>query len=468
MKSKQLHFFLFTIALFLAIISPKLFSDGMFVDGVVYSAIAKNLSNNIGSFWSLEYTKTLYPTFHEHPPLAFWLQSLFFRVLGDSIFTERIYSILSYVISGFILVKLWNEFSLNEYKSISWFPLLLWLLVPVVGWSLTNNILENTMGIFVLLSLLFMARSIKKQRFLFLFLAGFSLFLAFLTKGFVALFPLSFLFWLTIFSKDYKFKRFILDSSTLLFSTLFPFLLLQIFIPEAIENIIAYINKQVVGSLNNIQTVDTRLFILGRLVSELIPILLLSSVVLIVTRKLSIKQKGKSWAYTFFALALSGVIPIMISMKQSGFYILATFPFFALAFAYFFANRVGYLTESIKIKTWKFNSFKIITYLLVIGSISSVIFHTNKKGRDSQLILSIEKVTEHVGAKNTISVQPLIWGNWELNAYFARNSDISLDPKVPFNKDYLLVSKGWKGRNMKAYKKVQIDMQEYELFRKIK
>lgn len=46
----------------------------MFVDGVTYAAIARNLAQGNGSFWSPFYTATLYPQFFEHPPLGFALQ----------------------------------------------------------------------------------------------------------------------------------------------------------------------------------------------------------------------------------------------------------------------------------------------------------------------------------------------------------------------------------------------------------
>lgn len=48
---------------------PTLVQDGMFLDGITYSAISRNMANGIGSFWHPHYTETLYPHFNEHPPL---------------------------------------------------------------------------------------------------------------------------------------------------------------------------------------------------------------------------------------------------------------------------------------------------------------------------------------------------------------------------------------------------------------
>src|SRR4051812_22549428 len=76
-------FRMLTAAALVAAIMPRLAQRGMFVDGLTYASIARNLAEGRGSFWSPSYTATIYPEFHEHPPLGLWLQSLWFRVLGD-------------------------------------------------------------------------------------------------------------------------------------------------------------------------------------------------------------------------------------------------------------------------------------------------------------------------------------------------------------------------------------------------
>ena len=75
-----------------AAVLPRLAHRGMFLDGITYASIARNLAEGRGRFWEPFYTATIYPAFHEHPPLAFWLQSLWFRALGDHLFVERAYS----------------------------------------------------------------------------------------------------------------------------------------------------------------------------------------------------------------------------------------------------------------------------------------------------------------------------------------------------------------------------------------
>ena len=58
----------------------------MFMDGVLYATMAKNLANGIGTFWQSHMSEIIFPAFINHPPLAIGLESIFFRILGDSRF----------------------------------------------------------------------------------------------------------------------------------------------------------------------------------------------------------------------------------------------------------------------------------------------------------------------------------------------------------------------------------------------
>ena len=48
---KHLPFRIFTLAIFIVLIVPLLVQDGMFMDGVLYAAVAKNQAEGFGSFW---------------------------------------------------------------------------------------------------------------------------------------------------------------------------------------------------------------------------------------------------------------------------------------------------------------------------------------------------------------------------------------------------------------------------------
>lgn len=466
MKNNLYPFYLSVFGIILIIISPSLLSDGMFLDGLLYAVISKNLANGIGDFWHLHLTKTLSPIFFEHPPLAFGLQSLFFKILGDSIFVEKLYSFLTYVVTGIIIVKIWKKLIVNNSNQTAWLPLLLWITIPLVFWAIPNNMLENTMMIFTSLSVLFILKSFENRRFLYLFLAGLSLFGAFLCKGFVGLFTFSFIFWIFIIKRNINFKRFFIDTSVLFFSALLPLIVLYFAVPESIDNILAYINKQVVGSVQNVQTVETRFFILIRLFLELIPMFLLIILLVAFTFKVKFSNSNIKWFWVFLLLGLSGVIPIMISMKQRGFYILATFPLFSIAFALLIVERVDYLMKKINTKGVKFKIYKYASILIFAIGVSLVLYNSNKIGRDKDKIEDVHSVGDIVSKNTIIAIEPKIRTDWSLHGYFARYYSISLNHNVSANEKYLLVYKHGDFEIPSQYALIPLELNNYELYEK--
>ena len=103
MLKKINPYLVIVISILFIILSPKLFNKEMFMDGLIYAAISNNLSENIGSFWDLHFSTTLFNHFYEHPPLAIGLESLFFNYFGHSYLVEKFYSLATFFISGYII-----------------------------------------------------------------------------------------------------------------------------------------------------------------------------------------------------------------------------------------------------------------------------------------------------------------------------------------------------------------------------
>ena len=264
---KNLPFYLIVLLGFIAL-SNQLWSDGMFLDGVYYASISKNLSNGLGSFWFLPSIASS-DVFHGHPPLAIGLQSILFSIFGDSIYIERAYSLFTFLITGFFIHLIWKEVVLGKYSSYSWVVLFFWAIIPLNGWACSNNFLENTMNIFVSSAVLFAIKNIKTNQLTYILISGISLSLAFLSKGFTGLFPLSIFFWYFLVFSSMKFNEMISKTLLLLIFSLLPFLLLYIFHSSAIDSLSNYINVQVIVSLKNVQTTDNRLGILYELANQM-------------------------------------------------------------------------------------------------------------------------------------------------------------------------------------------------------
>ncbi len=270
------------------------------MDGLIYSSVSRNLANGVGEFWNLHFTNTLAPKFQGHPPLVFGIQSLFFKVFGDHFYVERIYSLFTGLINGFFIFLIWTKFTEKIIKKYAWISLFFWITIPLVAWSYSNNILENTMLTFLLFSTFLLIISFEKHRFLMLILAGFSLFLALMSKGFVALFIWSVIpfYWLII--KQISFKRAFIDTLILVVFTILPLVILLILSPKAYETLSAYIDVQILTSLSITDSDKNRFEIIFRLFSELLPILIILSIsflfLIIKKEKLNIFLKYKKEA----------------------------------------------------------------------------------------------------------------------------------------------------------------------------
>lgn len=389
---------LLVIGIFFAIISGSFLTEGMFFDGLIYSTIAKSLSQGIGSFWNLCFSEGR--PFTVHPPLAMGLQSLFYRLLGDSFYVEKIYSVFTVILSSLILFRIWKELEMNVKNF--WVVLLLWLLVPSVTWASTNNILENTMNIFVLLSVWAYLRSLKNLRFLYCFLAGAMLFLAFLCKGFTGLYPLALPFFYWLFMQDRKFASAIQDTLLVLAGLAIVALLTFTISPYALQSIETYIKEQVLNSIDHIATKDSRFFILNSFLSDMIIPAIIVLVVFIIgklKKTVTLDSRHKKLCCVFFALALSGVIPIMVSLKQSSFYIITVFPHTALA--------LGCLMDSTLTDIQFGNKttlvFRIVSASVFLMAIGLNIYFCGKVGRDKDMLADIHALLPALPEKTTVA-----------------------------------------------------------------
>ena len=167
-RSNNTPFWLLLIGIVLILLSNSLLTEGMFLDGVTYACISRNMTIGLGSFWNPHYTQTIGNVFHSHPPLAFGLEALLFKVFGDHWWVEKLYSALTFLVSGILIAAIWKR--TTNRPRMAWLPLLFWSVMPIVSWIAINNMLENTMTVFVLLSVYLMIVSYQRNNKLWLFL----------------------------------------------------------------------------------------------------------------------------------------------------------------------------------------------------------------------------------------------------------------------------------------------------------
>ncbi len=465
----KIHFYIMVIAIFFITINKMLFSEGMFMDGLIYAAISKNLANGHGSFWDLYLSDTYNLHFRGHPPLAFGLQSIFFYLFGESFYIEKIYSVITFLLTGIIIVKIWQNLDYTD-KKLSWLPLFFWVMMPYVNWCAVNNQLENTMMIFTTLSIFFLIKSQQNYNFLYLCFAGISIALAFLSKGFVALFPYTFLFCRWLFLRDKKFISIIYQTFILIISSALPIILILLINPKAHIFFLEYLDIQVFSSIKNGEPEETRFFILQKLfVEHIASIIFISLIILLLKiKKHSIKlDKQQIYLFViFFAVALSGVLPIMITTKQRGFYILTVSPLFSIAYAILTYKYAIYLFHNFSESTLKRRILKIINVILISIAIIIAIVNYNTLGRDRILLKDIHAVLKIVPPQTTINVSNSECGSWTLYGYFARYGNISLECNATKLHKYFLCSKNDTTNIIKNYTKKEIQLEKFFLYEK--
>ncbi len=446
-RNNNIWWNLLVFGIFLIVVSIPLFSEGMFMDGLLYAAISKNLALGDGSFWNLHLSEYLYNSFHEHPPLAFGLQSIGFRVFGDSMYVERFYSLFTFIVTGYIMIRIWAKTTNDLVKNLSWMPLFIWIAIPLVSWGASNNMLENTMMIFTTLSVCLLIEGRKKVSTLYYFIAGLALFFAFLSKGFVGLFPLSFLFWLWVFDRRYSFWQMTRSSLIVLSGLMMPFVFLYLLYPEAISSMETYVQGQVVGSIKNIETVNSRFFIIKKMLLELLPaIILVSAIVVLYVKKnrgsLASRRKEISiWLFPILLTSISGVVPIMVSMKQSGFYILATFPLFAIALALFV---LPFAQDFLIRLVAKHKTNTIVRYLSMSFILLGIVLSCSqyqKIGRDKKMLGDVHTILARTNKNTSLVVSPKLYSNWSLHGYFQRNGRVGLHKLNVKEEQYLIKEK---------------------------
>ena len=430
-RSNNTPFWLLLIGIALMLMSNSLLTEGMFFDGVTYASISRNMAEGQGTFWNPYYTQTLYPEFRQHPPLAMGMEALAFKALGDHLWVEKFYSVLTFLFSGLLIALIWKRTTNNIRWA--WLPLLFWIAMPLVTWSATNNLLENTMSIFVLLSVYLMIVSYQRNSKLWLFLAGIALFAAFLSKGFTGLFPLVFPIIYCIFDDKHRWIQGPIDTLLLMVTLAVLSGVMFLVFPPSFAYLKDYINLQVIGGGLYEATVSTRFYIVFSLLLQLIAPLVIFSIILIMSKIIN-KDKHKVFEFapdkkhffSFLILGLTGVMPIMLSVKQRDFYMLAALPFFALAFGHLSLSMMNMILLEIKPKTR--NRMMIASSVVLLVGMVLNISHIGKYGRDEALIEEVKNRMAEADGENIIEITPEEYTQWAKHAYYMRYGKISLNP----------------------------------------
>jgi 4-amino-4-deoxy-L-arabinose transferase-like glycosyltransferase len=422
-------------------------SDGMFIDGIVYASIARNMAENYGSFWQPYYTATVYPTFYEHPPLGFWLQSWAYRLCGDSVYVEAWWGCCVGALSLLALAGIWRCLTpQGDVFAGAWFPIMLFIVTPMTSWAVANNMLENTMTFCILLSVLLCLLSLKNPTVfsscVYSMLSGLSMFGAILIKGPVALFPLAVP--LISMVHDAKKTMKVLTTVMILLATLLvSFGLMFATNMASVHFFKRYVSQQVLDSVTGAREISASRFhvftVVGR--ESLVPLLVGCTLAALIyrLRQTTISSVHSRLFLYYLGIALAGSLPLLVSAKQKRWYAFPSLPFYAMAIAVVFNEAALALERWVDDKK-KLETNIIVSSVIVLCIALFLMFvekNTPRRHKDFHTDFSKQNVA--IEEREVISVYPVqLATHWTLVANMQRKFRASLSED--FGQEYLLTT----------------------------
>lgn len=382
---------------------PALLNPYMFFDGLTYAAIARNLTEDGGSWFQLHYSESLIPDFYGHPPLWIWIEALYFRFVGDFPIVEKSCSVFVFGLGMFLLGKC--------VKPGNYWMSLIPLTVTLCWWIPGQNLLEIPMtvcltGMAALLmntSTPFSARMLGLQSLLMIAALGF--------KGPVALFILvAFPLFGWLYNKNWKHG--LLFASGIVSLTSCFYTLLYLLSDEAAFYMREYFTAQALNSAFEVATAKHRFYVLERLVLESLP--LIFGAILLYIRAIPTLRNTIPWRKIsfWFILGLCGILPFCLILKQSAFYIFPGLWLMLPGWAYLFRHLCPEIEKLFQLK---------IAKLLLIFPLLAGIYSYKKPNPQKEIIQHIQTITTRCGNGSPVYICREQWADWELHALLARH-----------------------------------------------
>ena len=446
----------YSAGLFFAIIITPLLKEAMFFDGVIYATLAKNLSLDLSTLWRPVLSLSMLNPFYEHPPLAIYFQSLFFKIFGQGFGTERLH-ILVMALGQFGLISwYWIKTQKSPLQSLG-LLLLLWLVIPI-NWLYINNYLIATLTLFTTLAslILLIKTQSKMTRLLQYLVCATIILIAFLCDGPVAFFPLAIPLIHRIVYKPASLYTGVLETLVFLaILILVCFGFYQMF-PEALHNTQQYLHQQVIASITGARSLETagikHAYILFLYAKSYALVSLFAITCIIISAKVDqqpvlnvIKKRLRDKNVVFFLLvALASSLPIAISCRQGMRYLMPSAPFFTLAMMYFcyqpIENLVLYYTKN---PLWFKHANKamhlVFISLIAMISIKNVVpyYHSTQRPviKDVQTIARYCANNEFCANHAILSFNDnaVLWiSGFYLERYSTVMTSITMEPDFPY------------------------------------
>jgi hypothetical protein len=462
------------VCAFVVLILAPLFQHGLFTDGYLYKGVAANYAKGEASFWQMKFTNINMPQFVEQPPFFFFVNGMWFKCFGMSHIADKLFSCMLLLMFFYFVFKLLGLF-FKAHRFFFWIILFQLVLVQVWCWTYVNQVIETLV---IPLSVMGTYLFFKWQKGIITYLNTFvyavlftsTCVLLFLTKGFQSVFiaAIPLLGWLLLKNKKQIFW-FATLSYTLLV-TVFVFLL--VYLPNGKLWFDAYLQKRLMGSLNNVgATTDNHFEIIFRIFTELIGVLIVMlsiSIVLIKKYKYSARllflnfAKNKL-AILFLLVGIMGSFPFAITLEQRGFYLTPSFFFFILSFTLWFKPYWIVFVKLIE----PVNQIKIVKgigYLILLGAIIYVGYSPFIYKQQQTMLIDAEALGKVLKKGDTLSINDALWNHISLQSELYIRYNVSLECGTTHT--YFLRDKEIMDSVPKDFQKMELRTLQFELYKK--
>ncbi len=457
---------LLTIALSSILLVPALFMDGMFMDGLIYTCVGKNLAAGTGTFWDPQFSTTYMISYHEQPPLLFGMEAIFFKLLGTSLYVERTYCLCMAVLCFLALRFTWNGIFTKESpeQKLLWVPVLFFFISPVTFWAYNNNVEEASMVVFAVASAGFQLQGIRssKNGYGWFVLGGFALIASSLCKGAQGLFPVIIPMTWFIFVRTISFRKAVVANLIVLVIPVLFYVALSFYEP-AVHSYSSYFHDRIAATFNTAGTATTssRFFILFELLLDILPALFVGVLLAISARRRTTTYKKE--AIFFFVIGLSGILPLMVTLEQRGFYLVTGLPFITIAMALLTLDGAQVLHQKIQNRLLAKRLVLALTILLFAGTVVATIALAGTPKRDADMLHDVALIGKHCGPSEVVSTNSSTWSNWSLQGYLMRYHAISLS-KLDTAASFFIVLDG--ETRPQDYSPVNLGTKRYHLYQR--
>ena len=402
----------FIIEIILILITALVFVSfnlyqGEFLDGLTYASISRNLAFHQGSAFQLFYNDYLYAHFYEHPPLFFWVESLFFKLFGDIYFLEKAIGLLFFICSSYMIKRIiYIKYQVD--LSLFFVAVLSMLFFPYI-WIFKNNMLESLLVPILLLAYIVILQKeysviVRSILFAILFV------LAFLTKGPFCLFMLAMFFIESIQSPTIQWKEILLFYLVLGICITISIILIINYEP-LYTYMKSYFQIQVLKSIKGERELSSRWIYISQLLLVLLPI-----AIIVLWKKIKKHPIHYARYITSIFLVLLYSISILVSPKQQPYYIVPIIPFLIIILG----DWMGSIYLRLQDMAQRYARYLIYGICIVILLNISIGYYTltNYKSNIKQYIQLSAELNKKTNLHFTISDE--LSTNWYLIAVLSR------------------------------------------------